>query len=86
MRLGRLRKGSIPLHVGELWQRPCAVAHVVVMADDDEVDWRQVRVLHRQRRGDDALRPDALQPADADNEGFSIRGTGCEAQTRQEGA
>jgi len=38
-------------------------AHVVVVADDDEVDGWQVRVLHRQGRRDDALRPDALQPA-----------------------
>ena len=40
---------------------PCAVAHVVVVANDDKINGRQVRVLHRQRRRDDALRPDALQ-------------------------
>ena len=41
------------------------MAHVMVVADDDEVNGREVRVLHRQRRRDDALRPNALRPADA---------------------
>ena len=50
-------------HVPDLPSMKCKRAHIVVVADDDKVDGRQLRVLHRQSGGNDAFGPKALRSA-----------------------